>query len=79
MSKRDSFNIRKKILQILKNNPLTFAQLERKINTNSETIKNDCHELQFYKLINIKEKIHPSNGRKSYEVSLTESGKEVSD
>lgn len=77
MSKRDSFNIRKKILQLLKSSPLTFAQLERKINTNSGTIKNDCIELQFYKLINIEEKIHPSNGRKSYEVSLTDKGKEI--
>lgn len=77
MSKRDSFEIRKRIVKLLKESSLTFAQLERKVNTNSNTIKNDCEELKFYGLINIDEKIHPSNGRKSYEVSLTERGKEL--
>lgn len=77
MSKRDSFVIRKKILQLLKESSLTFAQLERKVNTNSETIKNDCEELKFYGLIKIEEKIHPANGRKSYEVSLTENAKKL--
>ena len=39
-------------------------------------IKKDCEELAFYGLIKIEEKIHPANGRKSYEITLTEKGKQ---
>lgn len=77
MSKRDSFTIRKKILSSLKESSLSFAQLERRINTNSQTIKDSCNELNYYGLVDIVEKIHPSNGRKYYEVSITENGRKA--
>ena len=77
MSKRCSFEIRKKILQFIKEKSLTFAQLERKVNTNSDTIRKDCRELEFYKMISIKQEKHPKNGRLSYKVSITKIGKEA--
>jgi len=77
MPKRNSLEIRKKILQYLKENPLTLAQLERKVNTNSRTIKQDCEELKFYKLITIEKGIHPANGKLFYTAKLTNFGIEI--
>jgi len=77
MSKRDSFEIRKKILYFVKENSLTFAQLERKVNTNSITIRKDCEELKYYKLVSIEKKKHPANGKMSYFVKITDRGREV--
>jgi len=77
MAKRDSFAIRKRILFLLKEGPLTLSQIERKINTNSRTVKLDCEELAFYRLISIEEKLHPSNGRSSFLINLTLNGHDI--
>jgi len=56
---------------------MTLAQLERKVNTDSNTIKQDCEELEFYKLVKMEKQIHPKNGRNSYLISITNEGLEV--
>lgn len=76
MSKRGSFEIKKKILILLKSSPLTYAQLERKVNTGFRTIKSNCDELKEYGFIDIKEEINKANGQISYKISITSKGKD---
>ncbi len=75
--KRTSIEIKKKIISFLKKDPLTYAQLERKVNTGFRTIKQNCEELKIFGFIEI-EKIqsHPKNGKPSYKIKITEKGKE---
>jgi len=77
MKKRNSFEIRKEILALLKNKSMTLSELERKVNTNSRTIKNDCEELEYYKLISLRKQVHPSNGKISHNFALTKNGLEI--
>ena len=55
--------------------PLSYAQLERKINTGFRTIKQDCEELEAYDIISV-EKIDkdPANGKPSYRIKITTHG-----
>jgi len=77
MIKRSSFDIKKKILSLVKSSPLTFAQLERKTNTGYNTIKNNCDELELYGFVNIEKKEkHPKSGRPFYQVKITNKGRE---
>lgn len=77
MTKRSSFDIKKRILVLLKSSSLTFAQLERKTNTGYNTIKNNCDELALYGFIKIEKKEkHPKSGRPFYQVKITEKGLE---
>jgi hypothetical protein len=75
MVKRKSYEVRKKILMALREEPLSYAQLERKVNTGFRTIKQDCEELEAYSAIEI-DKIEkdPSNGKPSYKVKITSHG-----
>ncbi len=75
MSKRTSFEIKKRILGLLKSSPLTFAQLGRKTDTGYNTIKNNCNELELYGFIKIeKNKKHPRSGRPFFEIKITDKG-----
>lgn len=75
MSKRTSYEIKRKILWAVKEKGATYAQLERKINTGFRTIKSNCEELAHYSLLNIeKEQIHPQNGHTYHVVNITEKG-----
>jgi len=77
MSKRSSFEIKKKILFLLKSGDLTYAQLERKTNTGFRTIKNNCDELESYEFIKIeKNKKHPKSGKPYSVIKVTEKGRE---
>lgn len=76
MNKRPSTDIKKKILSLTKSSPLTFAQLERKVNTGYRTIKANCVELESFGLVKIEEKINPQNGQISNVVKITERGLE---
>ena len=77
MSKRTSFDIKKRILELLKSSSLTFAQLERKTNTGYNTIKNNCEELVLYGFIKIEKKEkHPKSGRPFYQLKTTDKGSE---
>jgi len=69
--------IKKKIISSLKKGDLSFAQLERKINTGFRTIKQNCEELEMFGLIQIlKEDKHPKNGKPFYTIKITTKGKE---
>ncbi len=75
MSKRTSFEIKRKILICVKDKPLTFAELERKVGTGYRTVKSNCDELKGFSQVRIDfVKRHPANGRKAYVVSITEQG-----
>lgn len=77
MLKRSSFNIKKKILELIKSSPLTYAQLERKINTGYRTIKSNCEELECFGLIKIKKNLkHSANGKPFFNIEITEKGRE---
>ncbi len=76
MSKRSSFDIKKKILELSKSEK-TFAELERKINTGFNTIKSNCEELEKFGFIEIKkEKKHEKNGRPFFIIKITEQGRD---
>ena len=76
MSKRGSFEIKKKILELLKVSSMTYAQLERKVNTGFRTVKSNCDELKEYGFIDIKEEINKANGQISYKISITTKGRD---
>jgi len=77
MSKRSSFNIKKKILGLIKSSPMTLAQLERKVNTGFNTIKSNCQELESYEFIKIEKKEkHPKSGKPYFQIKITEKGLE---
>ena len=74
MYKRSSFEIKKKILELTKSEK-TFAELERKINTNFNTIKTNCEELEKFGFIQINKKgKHPKNGKPFFQIKITEEG-----
>ena len=74
MSKRGSFEIKKKILELSKTEK-TFAELERKINTGFNTIKSNCNELEKFGFLTIKqEKKHEKNGKPFFKIKTTEQG-----
>ena len=74
MSKRSSFDIKKKILELVKS-PKTFAELERKVNTGFVTIKENCKELAKFGFVTIKKIAkHSMNGKPYFEIKITEQG-----
>jgi len=75
MSKRKSYEIKRKILFTLKEQDLTYSELERKINTGYRTIKLNCEELENFGQIKIiSEKKHPTNGKNYKIVKITKEG-----
>lgn len=75
MSKRSSFDIKERILKNLKSSSLSYAQLERKINTGFETIKSNCEELEKFGFVEIKKiEKHERNGRSYFQIKITEKG-----
>lgn len=74
MKKRTSFEIKKNILELCKSEK-TLAELERKINTNFNTIKSNCKELEKFNFLKIKkEKQHKKNGKPFFKIKTTEQG-----
>ena len=74
MNNRSSFEIKKKILELTREEK-TLAELERKINTNFNTIKSNCEELQKFGFLKIeKEKYHLKNGKPFFKIKITENG-----
>lgn len=56
MAKRTSIEIKKAILEVLNDNQYySYAELERKVNTNWISIKNQCTELEIFEAIEIKD------------------------
>jgi hypothetical protein len=78
MPKRSSLVLKQQILKCIKERDYSYAELERRINTGFRTIKDNCHELQFFEAVKINSmKEHPSNGRPSYSVSITNYGRRL--
>ncbi len=63
--RRKALEIKKKILEILKREgELSLRELERKVNTNCNTLKTQIEELEFFeKVIKIKHNKSEINGR----------------
>lgn len=76
MKKRSTYQLREKILFLLKESEsLTLTQIQTKLSTNYESVKNNCQDLETYGLIEIKkEKKHSKNGKPYYSVKLTKEG-----
>lgn len=67
MSKRKPLEIKKKILEILKQEELiSIKKLEKKINTNYQTIVNNCEELEYFKFVKISKTNKDSLNGKEY-------------
>lgn len=75
MPKRGTYEIVDRILMCVRDDALTQAELERKVNTNFNTIKADCIFLADAQLVEVKLiKKHPSNGKPAKEIAITERG-----
>jgi len=72
MKRRDGLSIKKRILQILKENgEISLGEIERKTNANNLTILNHIKELEFFGLVEvIKHKKSEKTGRPYTSVKL---------
>jgi len=72
MKRRSGLELKKKILQILRDNgELTLGEIERKTNTNNKTILSHIKELEFFEKVEvIKHKKNPNTGRPYTSVKL---------
>ncbi len=70
--KRRPLEIKKRILEILKKEgEVSVKKLEKKVNTNYQTILNNCEELEFFGKLMVREKSeHSRNGKKYLSVVL---------
>ncbi|MBI4738863.1 hypothetical protein HY772_04840 [Candidatus Woesearchaeota archaeon] len=76
MPKRRSYEIKEKILLLVREKPLTYAELERKVNTGYRSIESNCEELEHYGQVKIDYiPKHPSNGRPAHQVIIAEQGR----
>ncbi len=78
MVKRTSYEIKQKIFFSIKEKPLTYAELERKVNTGFRSILANCKEMEDYGQVEIETiQKHPSNGREAHIVKITKNGLEL--
>ena len=78
MAKRKSYHIRKKILYMVGEEPVSYTKIQTKLSTNYDSVKNNCEELEFYGFIKVNTiESHPENGKPSYEVEITPKGREI--
>ena len=79
MAKRKTYEIKRAILMTLKDGKEhTLAQLERSVNTNWYSIKNNCMELKDYGAVEMKkEEKHKATGRPYFSVRITKNGRKV--
>ncbi|MCW8966666.1 MAG: hypothetical protein OQK82_08290 [Candidatus Pacearchaeota archaeon] len=62
--RRRPLEIKKKIISLLKSGEMSLRQLESKVNTSNQTIKNHLEELEYFrKIVFIKHAKNPKNGR----------------
>lgn len=65
--KRKPLEIKKKILKILKAEGITsIKKLERKVNTNYQSIINKCEELEYFGFVKISKTKENSRNGKAY-------------
>jgi len=78
MSKRSFRDMRKAILSALSKSPLTYAELERKLATNADTLRLHCEDMEIFGAVRITKKgKHKTNGRPYFVVSITDFGRKV--
>lgn len=78
MAKRKSYDIRKKILYLVKEKPVSYTKIQTKLSTNYDSVKNNCEELEFYGFVKVNRiESHPENGNLSFEVEITPKGREI--
>lgn len=78
MKKRKPLDIKKQIIKVLKENgEISLRNLDIKVNTNYQTIKDQINELEFFGLVEKKKHIKSEKTGRSYTtVKLTDYGKE---
>jgi predicted transcriptional regulator len=74
MSKRSHYSIRNSIVLAVRDKEYLVSHLEKKMNTGYRTVRKICDDLALMGFVNIEKKKHPSNGRISFSVSLTDEG-----
>jgi predicted transcriptional regulator len=79
MPKRTTYEIRDNIVMIIKDGEYFLSKLEKKVKTNFLTVKRICSDLELLGLVKINRiEKHPSNGKESYNISITEQGRKYS-
>jgi len=64
VGKRKAVDLQREIYKAIKKNPgITMSELERKIGTNPNSLKEHCENLEYFKLIRIERK---NNTRKLF-------------
>ena len=78
MKKRSSLELKKQILKhFSRHGEISFKMLEIKLKTSFKSIKIQCEELKFFKMVEfIKQDKNPNTGRPSTSVKITGRGKE---
>jgi len=75
MTRKRGLDIKKKIIEILKNKECSIRELETKLNTNNITIRSHLEELKFLKIVDlVHHKRNVKNGRPYTTATLTEEG-----
>jgi len=79
MSRKSRQNVRIELLKVIKRNKsLSYTQIQRKLSTNYDSIKENCKELMLYGMIEVNVlQEHPRNKHKSFIVNLTDSGQKA--
>lgn len=62
MKRRNSLEIKKQILNLLKKEEMSLRKLETKVNTNHNTVKNHIRELEFFGFVTV---IHYEKNKKN--------------
>jgi len=68
MSRRTALDIKKEILETLKNKAITPRELESKINTNNKTILTQLKELEFFNKIKIEKRLKSQKNGRAYTI-----------
>jgi predicted ArsR family transcriptional regulator len=78
MKKRSSLELKKQILKHLsRQGDTSLKMLEIKLKTSFRSVKIQCEELKYFKLVDfIKQDKNPNTGRPSTSVKITPRGKE---
>jgi predicted transcriptional regulator len=75
MGKRAEYSIMQKFLLEVKEKEATYAELERSLNTGNRTVKKNATMLEALGQVSIRRiEKHPSNGRESYLVKISDHG-----
>ena len=71
--------MKKQILSaLIENKTMSYAQLEKKLNSNWQTIRSHCKELEVFNCIDVKEmKSHTRNNKPYTEINITKQGIDI--